>query len=194
MSVQALYVDPRGPYPALLGIENCWDEARDARQYAGPGPVVAHPPCGPWSKLRHLCNAATLATADCGPRAFEQVRTFGGVLEHPANSLLWPYMGYSGPGDATDAAGGRTYMVNQVDWGHCCVKPTWLYVVGVDQLRVMRDIRARRGTGAEPTHCICTGPRQLKRLPVASKPRKRRSPPTFAEWLIKLASSAEPRA
>ena len=31
MSVAALFVDPNGPYPELLGEELCWDEARDAR-------------------------------------------------------------------------------------------------------------------------------------------------------------------
>jgi hypothetical protein len=48
--VDALYVDPKGIYPRLLGPEHCWDEARDARTYAGPGPVVAHPPCQRWGR------------------------------------------------------------------------------------------------------------------------------------------------
>jgi len=182
--IAALYIDPRGPYPAMAGVD-CWDEARDAKLYDGPHPVVAHPPCGSWSKLRHLYKGND---RDCGPRAMEQVRRWGGVLEHPANSQIWPYMGLTGPGDATDSYNGRTYLVHQVDWGHCCSKPTWLYVVGVDQKRVMRNIRDRRGTGT-PTHCICTGPRQTKRLPVASKQLKRRTPGPFAEWLVSLARS-----
>jgi hypothetical protein len=37
-----------------------------------------------------------------------------------------------GPEGATDEWGGRTYTVDQCDWGHCCRKPTWLYVVRVD--------------------------------------------------------------
>src|SRR5689334_6621614 len=84
-TVAALYVDPRGPYPRIEGVD-CWDESRDARLYDGPHPVVAHPPCGPWSKLRHLCKEET---ADCGLRAVDQVRRFGGVLEQPEHSKLW---------------------------------------------------------------------------------------------------------
>jgi hypothetical protein len=75
--VVALYVDKRGPYPELLGAEQCWDQQRDARLYAGPWPVVAHPPCGPWGKLARWSK---FQPADCGLIAFDQVRRFGGVL------------------------------------------------------------------------------------------------------------------
>jgi len=184
-TVAALYIDPRGPYPKLTGVD-CWNEKRDARKYDGPHPVVAHPPCGPWSKLRHLCNEATLATADCGPRAVEQVRRWGGVLEHPENSRLWPECEIPGPASGHDEFGGFTVAVNQVSWGHCCVKPTWLYMVGVRGDLMCRGLR----TGGIPTHCVCTGPRQLRRLPVASKPLKRRTPPLFAEWLVSLARAS----
>jgi len=67
--VSALYVDPRGPYPRLLA--DCWDEVRDAKLYAGPNPVVAHPPCGPWGKLRGLYSGHD---KDCGIRAVAQVQ------------------------------------------------------------------------------------------------------------------------
>lgn len=85
-TVAALYVDPRGPYPALLGPELCWDVERDARRYDGPHPVVVHPPCGPWSRQRHNYRGSE---HDCAPRAVGQVRRWGGVLEHPAGSLLF---------------------------------------------------------------------------------------------------------
>ena len=77
MMVAALYVDPTGPYVGRPDVDP-WDEARDARLYNGPHPVVAHPPCGPWGKLRDLYLGHE---HDCGPRAVEQVRAFGGVLE-----------------------------------------------------------------------------------------------------------------
>lgn len=78
-TVAALYIDPRGPYPEMAGVD-CWDEKRDARLYDGPHPVVAHPPCGPWSSLRHQYKGEE---HDCAPRALEQVRQSGGCFGAP---------------------------------------------------------------------------------------------------------------
>ena len=44
--IAALYVEKDGVYSGLQGVDP-WDEARDARLYAGPRPVVAHPPSSP---------------------------------------------------------------------------------------------------------------------------------------------------
>ena len=45
--IAALYVESGGSYYGLDGVDP-WDETRDARQYAGPWPAVAHPPCQRW--------------------------------------------------------------------------------------------------------------------------------------------------
>lgn len=50
MQVAALFVETDGCYYGLPDVDS-WDEARDARRYAGPWPVVAHPPCQRWGKL-----------------------------------------------------------------------------------------------------------------------------------------------
>ena len=50
--IAALYVETDGAYYGLPDVEP-WDEARDARQYAGPWPVVAHPPCQRWGRYWH---------------------------------------------------------------------------------------------------------------------------------------------
>jgi hypothetical protein len=42
--IAALYVETGGCYFGLPDVDP-WDQARDARLYAGPWPVVAHPPC-----------------------------------------------------------------------------------------------------------------------------------------------------
>jgi hypothetical protein len=189
-TVAALYVDIKGGiYPHIPGVE-CWGlPHRDAKRYAGPHPIVAHPPCGPWSKLKHQCKKQD---PECGKVAVRQVQEFGGVLEHPQYSSLWDWAGLPKPGEATDCYGGRTYFVRQVWWGHVCDKPTWLYIVRADQVKTSRWFRGAERHGGEPTHCVCTGPRTLKRLPVASKPVKRRTPPRLAERLIEIARTVSP--
>jgi hypothetical protein len=125
--VAALYIDPRGPYPKMPGVD-AWDETRDARKYDGPHTVVAHPPCGPWGRLRHLSRKDSPRLAIV---AVEQVQRWGGVLEHPANSRLWDYCDLPRPGEFADVHGGFTIEVCQVEWGHVARKRTWLYLVGV---------------------------------------------------------------
>jgi hypothetical protein len=193
-TVAALYVDPRGPYPRLAGVY-CWAAPeRDAKEYAGPWPVVAHPPCGPWGKLRHLSRHDDPA---CAPRAVEQVRAFGGVLEHPAGSLLWNECDMPLPWCLPDAYGGYSVEIAQCDWGHVARKTTWLYLVGVPTSRLMWP--ARR----EPTHWCSgfrTGGGRVNRyrskgsavppgIKVCSAQQRRRTPPALAEYLVGLARS-----
>lgn len=51
-TVAALFVETGGCYYGLPGVDP-WDEARDARNYRGPHPVVCHSPCQRWSKYWH---------------------------------------------------------------------------------------------------------------------------------------------
>jgi hypothetical protein len=190
-----LYIDPRGPYPKLLGSENCWDSERDARLYEGDDPVIAHPPCGPWGSLRHL-SKATPAEKMLAPLAVSQVRRCGGVLEHPARSRLFFELDLPKPGDPPDRFGGRTIEVEQVRWGHPARKKTWLYMVGVKDLGVMPEPR-------EPTHWISgfrpsaarniyknNGSAVPEGIKVCSAQQRRRTPVAFAQWLIWLAEQA----
>lgn len=180
-TVAALYVDPKGPYPSL--VRDWYDEARDARTYAGPHPVIAHPPCGPWGRLRFLC---TKQDKSLGPHAVEMVRRWGGVLEHPKDSTLWRACRMPLPGWLPDEYGGRTYVLRQVSWGHACDKPTWLYVVGVPAKVVVAGLRS----GGKATHRVTPGPRGPQ-LPSASSKVARCSPRPFAEWLVSLASQVQ---
>ena len=47
--IAALYVESRGVYAGLPDVD-LWDRDRDARTYAGPWPVVAHPPGARWGR------------------------------------------------------------------------------------------------------------------------------------------------
>lgn len=143
MTVAALYVATRGCYYDLEGVEPWGLPDRDARLYAGPWPVVAHPPCkrwgrywfgGPSAKVRRVkgddggCFAAALAS----------VRSWGGVLEHPEASAAWAEHGIMTPprGGGWISAGmddpGWTCCVEQGHYGHRARKATWLYAVGCD--------------------------------------------------------------
>lgn len=182
--VAVLYVDPRGPYPSLA--RHWYDETRDARTYDGPWPVVAHPPCGPWSVMRHLSRETTRELA---LHALGSVREFGGVLEHPRGSRLVHDLRLPRPGELPDAYGGFTIEVSQCDWGHPARKRTWLYIVGVSPSRVPCEPPPR-----EPTHWA-SGGRKAPRGPVppgikvCSAQQRRRTPINFARWLIEIAQS-----
>lgn len=189
--IAALYIDGLGVYPKMRDVD-CWDETRDARRYAGPFPVVAHPPCGPWGELRHLYQGAE---HDCAPIAVGQVRAFGGVLEHPSRSLLWPRLSLPRPGERPDPWGGYAVEVDQCAWGHVARKRTRLYVVGVPMALVLSTLR----TGGTPTHWV-SGSRNQRHgssrggvvppgIKVCSAQQRRRTPPAFAEWLVELARS-----
>lgn len=175
-TVAALYVDPRGVYPKMPGVE-CWDEQRDARNYAGPHPVVAHPPCGPWSRLRFFCRHQP---RDLAPIAVEQVRRWGGVLEHPQASLLWKHCDLPLPGGLPDYVGGWSVEIDQVSYGHRARKSTWLYVVGIGPSSV------RFARGGTPTHCMNSRNRHSPLIELSAAGR-RRTPPLFAEFLVELA-------
>lgn len=147
MTVAALYVETNGAYFGLPGID-AWDEVRDARKYAGPHPVVAHPPCQRWGKLwagqpLHIKRTGERKIkgddAGCFEAALAAVRKFGGVLEHPWGSHAWKQFGLnipprSGGWIVADFEGGWTCCVEQGRYGHYARKPTLLYLFGADPL------------------------------------------------------------
>lgn len=136
--IAALFVETNGCYYGLSGVDP-WDETRDARRYAGPFPVVAHPPCQRWGRFWHGSTRKPhqfkLGADDgCFTSALQAVRNFGGVLEHPADSHAWTTFNLakpprSGGWVAADDAGGFTCYVEQGHYGHLSRKGTWLYAV-----------------------------------------------------------------
>jgi hypothetical protein len=138
--IAALYVNPKGVYANLPGVE-VWDEARDARLYAGPWPVVAHPPCARWSRLAGFTEARVGykrgEDGGCFEAALRAVREFGGVLEHPAYSAAWarydlPKPQWHGGWTLSLADEGASCYVEQGRYGLPVKKATWLYAVGVE--------------------------------------------------------------
>ena len=136
----ALFVETHGAYWNLDGVDP-WDQARDARDYAGPHPVVAHPPCQRWGRFWHGSTRKPHQfklgdDAGCFESALESVRRWGGVLEHPADSRAWDWFFLKRPkrGEGWVRADdyGHTCYVEQGHYGHISRKPTWLYACGVE--------------------------------------------------------------
>lgn len=136
--IAALYVNPRGVYADLAGVE-LWDEARDARGYSGPWPVVAHPPCARWCRLAGLVEARyghkRGEDGGCFAAALAAVRRWGGVLEHPAFSDAWTAFGLPIPppeGWQRGICGSWVCYVEQGLYGHLAKKGTWLCAHGIE--------------------------------------------------------------
>ena len=136
--VSALFVQRVGCYWDLPGVD-AWDEERDALNYAGPNPVVAHPPCQRWGNLARVCYARwggehNRPGNDGGTFAFalDVVRSYGGVLEHPANSWAFSAHGIAAPAAGWQRLldGGWVCEVWQSAYGHKANKATWLYYYG----------------------------------------------------------------
>lgn len=189
--IAALFVSRRGPYWGRPGID-AWDEERDARKYAGPYPVIAHPPCQLWGPLA-APNYARWGgehnrpgnDGGCFASALESVRRYGGVLEHPARTRAWKAHGLSKPiGSGWQNAGdvGWVCEVWQSAYGHRANKATWLYYVGPAPI----ELRWERPVG---THQIGYPDRRGKshNKPTLSKHESNLTPTEFAETLIQLA-------
>jgi hypothetical protein len=134
--IAALFVNPKGIYSGLPDVD-IWDEARDARLYDGPWPVVAHPPCARWCRLAGLVQARwgykKGDDGGCFASALASVRRWGGVLEHPAYSDAFAAHGLPAPSGAWQRTicGGWVCHVEQWHYGHAAKKATWLYAFGV---------------------------------------------------------------
>jgi hypothetical protein len=142
--IAALFVATDGVYFELDDVDP-WDEARDARLYAGPHPVVAHPPCERWGRywgggpsLHGSPRQKRLGDdGGCFRAALEAVRRWGGVLEHPEASHAFRVFGLGRPkwrqGWVPSADGiGQICCVSQGLYGHRARKMTWLYSVGCE--------------------------------------------------------------
>jgi len=201
--VAALYVEADGCYAGLPGVD-AWDEARDARLYAGPHPVVAHPPCQRWGKYYSGGPAwrgePKLLGDDggCFAAALASVRQWGGVLEHPAQSLAWRAHGLIAPPPGggwvvADWTGGWTCQIDQGAYGHQAQKPTWLYAVGAD----LPSLRWGRSQPAIPAHRSERWRARAAKDGICvllSRRDRLATPPEFRDLLLGVARTARAQA
>jgi len=202
-TVAALFVETDGVYFRMPDVDP-WDKQRDARQYAGPHPVVAHPPCKRWGRFWHGSTAKPHqfklgADEGCFAAALTAVRNFGGVLEHPAHSKAWAWFGLKAPEQGkgwqpADAFGGMACYVEQGHYGHESRKPTWLYAAGC----ALPELNWSKGAQRIPAWMIERyGYEKARRIGVVAmiggKDKERirdRTPLPFRDVLLSIARAA----
>lgn len=201
--VAALFVETGGCYFGLADVDP-WDEARDARAYAGPHPVVAHPPCQRWGRFWHGSTRKPHQyklgeDKGCFAAALTAVRNYGGVLEHPEGSRAWKWFGLTPPvrgagWSPADAFGGWTCYVEQGHYDHFSLKQTWLYAVGCE----LPDLDW--STGEQRLHPVALakhGYAKARRIGmvamIGGKDKvkiRNATPPMFRDVLVDMARSA----
>jgi len=189
-TVAALFVDPRGIYPTLTDVDP-WDEARDARLYVGPHPVVAHPPCGRWVMPLAKVNETRYGhkvgdDGGCFAAALDSVRRWGGVLEHPSTTTAFRHYGIDKPRGRQwqrTSCGGHVCVVAQSAYGHPAHKLTWLYAYGID------PIPLDWGDGVVTATVSWLPNTKIKRARI-SKRAASATPLAFAKVLLRMARTA----
>lgn len=196
MTIAALYVQRGGSYYGLDGVDP-WDEERDARNYAGPHAVVAHPPCSRWCRLAGLVEARwghkRGDDGGCFAAALDAVRKWGGVLEHPAYSDAWAAFGLPVPsrsgGWTRGLCGGWSCHVEQGRYGHVAKKATWLYAHGVE-LPNMKWGHVADQKAMAPVSWCGNRTKSGDKRPRVGKQVASKTPTEFRDLLIDMATSA----
>jgi hypothetical protein len=193
-SVAVLFARADSCYKSFPSCD-VYDFERDARTYVGTLPVIAHPPCRSWARLRQFAKPRPDEKA-LALFAVDQVRRCGGVLEHPEKSTLWEACGLPLPGCGYDDFGGWTLGIAQKDFGHRAHKSTWIYVVGVSP----GDLPPPLFSLVQATHVIAQG-RTLPNgdrirkghpswRPEVTRAEREHTPPLLAAWLVAVARAA----
>ncbi len=202
--IAALFVETNGAYFGLDGVEP-WDVSRDARLYAGPHPVVAHPPCERWGRYWSGGPSAKVRRVKgddggCFESALHSVTLYGGVIEHPEASHAYTAYGLVKPPKAGGwvlSGSGWTCCVEQGHYGHRARKATWLYVHSANRPRDLiwgpaEGVRLDEGFHSSQER---TAARASGRVPIEGLGRRERlaTPAPFRDLLLTLASECTQR-
>jgi hypothetical protein len=190
--IAALYVAKDGCYYGLPDVDP-WDEERDARLYAGPHPVVAHPPCARWCRLAKLVESLhpdrrVGDDGGCFAAPLAAVRKWGGVLEHPAWSMAWGVHGLMAPpsrgwSKSLEYPHEWVAELSQAAYGHRAKKMTWLLYVG-HGLPPPLDRSLPAAAAAVISSCTKRGVEKL------SEKERNATPLPFRDLLLEIARGA----
>lgn len=130
----------------------------------------------------------------CFSAALAAVRTWGGVLEHPAASSAWPHFGINKPpryGGWISGGwdGGWTCCVDQGHYGHRAQKATWLYA-NVPYLPELIWGKSSHKIRLDDGYHSAEERRRAQRTGVCQRLSRRQrleTPPAFRDLLLDIA-------
>lgn len=128
MTIPVLFVS-NPTYYSDYDCFDLFDITRDAFSCRSRSPLIAHPPCRLFSRLRSF-STAPIRERLCAYYSISKVRQFGGIVEHPRSSLLWHTSNCNLDG-SVDSYGGFLRSVNLSWFGFPAEKKTMLYFVGI---------------------------------------------------------------
>ena len=142
-----------------------YNEKRNAASFNLDLPVIAHPPCAQWSKLKRFAHF-NQEHIDIALHCVEMVRRNGGILEHPEGSTLFKHCGITQ----------HIYSVDQSWFGYPAKKTTWLWFNGYKPAAIPLMFEAR-----------------TNRLARLSHPARSITTLAFNQWLVNSIRGTEAR-
>lgn len=166
-------------YNSHLIDVDLYDKKRDSTTYAANYPVIAHPPCRLWGKLKHFVEIQPLLRIkeiELGIFCAKKVIENGGILEHPFDSKLFKVMGLPAGGMENEL--GYTLEIPQRMFGHEMIKNTWFFFSRINYNEIEPIVPA--------IHC-----KPLKSIQNLSHRQREATPAALAEWLIRQVSKVK---
>jgi hypothetical protein len=176
--IPVLFARSDSVYKTIPGCD-VYDIDRNALSCTSVRPGIYHPPCRAWGRLRHFSNPRP-GEKELAIWSVDRIRKYGGVLEHPAYSSLWPVAGLP-PAGGIDSFGGWTFPIDQHWFGHRAQKATFLYIVGISPAQIPDfpiDL-------SQPP-CVLETRRKNNPRPSISRPEREHTPFQLALWLVDL--------
>lgn len=162
--ISVLCALPNSIYKTIPGID-VWDVKRDAYYFTGSNPVIVHPPCPQWSRLKAFANPDP-DEKELAYHCLKYVVRNGGIFEHPAGSTFFKEAGISN---------GRLMSVDQFWWGFTARKRTHLFFSKCRPLSTPLRFDATEWS---------VGMNRGKGLPEIKKSQRSETTKEFATWLI----------
>jgi hypothetical protein len=162
-------------YKTIPGVD-VYDIDRDAKNFEGGMPIVAHPPCRAWSAYCRHQAKPDRGEKELGLWCADQLRKWGGCLEQPAHSHLFKAAGLPLPGHPE----GNLWSADvwQFWWGYPMRKATWICFSGIDTRSIQYPLRLHMHGN------------DRRRELVMSKNQRSATTLEFATWLIEAARMA----